>query len=117
MEFSIFILIMPLLSFLTLGLGGAKMPHKLAGIIGTASLSIVTILAYAVAIIYFGAGRDYNATFPTVTPYDYTWLPFGGTLSIDMGIMLDPISVTFPTTQEKTLHMDITRWSTLKYNY
>ena len=93
MEFSIFILIMPLLSFLILGLGGAKMPHKLAGIIGTASLSIVTILAYAVAIIYFGAGRDYNATFPTLTPYDYTWLPFGGTLSIDMGIMLDPISV------------------------
>ena len=93
MEFTIYILILPLLSFLILGLGGMKMPHKVAGIIGTVSLSIVTLLAYAVAIIYFGAGRGDEGIYPTLTPYDYTWLPLGGTLSIDMGIMLDPISV------------------------
>lgn len=93
MEFCIFILILPLLSFLILGLCGAKMPHKLAGTIGTVSLSVVTILAYTVAVIYFGGGRGDEGTFPTIIPYDYTWLPFIGTLSIDMGILLDPISV------------------------
>lgn len=44
------ILLLPLLSFLVLGLAGMKMPHKVAGIIGTTSLGIVTVLCYYTAI-------------------------------------------------------------------
>ena len=32
-------------------------------------------------------------TFATLMPYNVTWLPFTSTLSIDLGILLDPISV------------------------
>ena len=38
MEYTILILLLPLLSFLVLGLGGKWMSHRTAGIIGTAVL-------------------------------------------------------------------------------
>ena len=93
MDFTILILALPLLSFLILGLAGMKMPHKWAGAIGTLSLTLVTILSYCAAALYFGAGRNAEGIFAPITPYNHTWLPLGGTLSIDMGILIDPISV------------------------
>ncbi len=93
MDYTILILALPLLSFLVLGLAGMKMPHKTAGIIGTLSLGAVAVLSYTTAALYFGAGRDASGLFATLTPYNFKWLPLGETLSIDMGIQLDPISV------------------------
>lgn len=93
MEFTVLILILPLLSFLLLGLAGKKMPHKVAGTIGTLTLAVLTALAYYTAIEYFAAGRDANGVFPEIMPYNVTWLPFDASLSIDMGILLCPISV------------------------
>ena len=37
-SYTIFIMLLPLLSFLVLGLAGMKMQHKTAGLIGTCSL-------------------------------------------------------------------------------
>ena len=93
MEYTILILLLPFLSFLALGLGGKWMSHRTAGLIGTASLCAVTVLAYATAIAYFSMPRLANGTYETLMPYNYTWLPFTERLSIDMGILLDPISV------------------------
>ncbi len=93
MEFTIFILLLPLLGFTVLGLAGMKITHKAACIIGTSLLSVVTLLSYITTIMYFGAGRNEMGIYPTITPYNHTWLPLGGTSSIDIGIMLDPISV------------------------
>ena len=69
------------------------MSHRTAGCIGIASLVGVTLLAYYTAAIYFGAPRLADGTYATLTPYNFTWLPFTETLSIDLGILLDPISV------------------------
>ena len=93
MEFSytLFILLLPLFSFVILGLAGMKMSHKLAGYIGTCSLGIVTILSYLCAFQYFGADRV-NDIYPTIVPFNFTWLPLGS-LHFDLGILLDPISV------------------------
>ena len=90
-SYTIFIMLLPLLSFLVLGLAGMKMQHKTAGLIGTCSLGIVTILSYTTAFQYFTAERV-NGAFQTIVPYNYTWLPLGN-LHFDMGILLDPISV------------------------
>ena len=90
-SYSIFILLLPLFSFVILGLAGMKMSHKLAGYIGTCSLGIVTILSYLCAFQYFGADRV-NDIYPTIVPYNFTWLPLGN-LHFDLGILLDPISV------------------------
>ena len=89
--YTIWILLLPLLSFLVLGLCGMKMKHKVAGLIGTCSLGLVTILSYLTAFQYFTADRV-NGIFQTIVPYNFTWLPLGN-LHFDMGILLDPISV------------------------
>ena len=93
MEYTILILLLPLLSFLTLGIGGKWMTHRTAGIIGTTVLAVVAVLSYATAWQYFSAPRLADGTFATLMPYNVTWLPFTSTLSIDLGILLDPISV------------------------
>lgn len=93
MEYTILILLLPFLSFLTLGLGGKWMSHRTAGLIGTAVLGVVAVLSYLTAGLYFSAPRLADGTFATLMPYNFTWLPFTPSLSIDMGILLDPISV------------------------
>lgn len=94
MEFSyvFLILLLPALSFLILGLAGMKMSHKTAGLIGTTSLGVVTVISYVTAFKYFGAERLSDGTFQTIVPYNFTWLPLGN-LHFDMGILLDSISV------------------------
>jgi len=91
-SYTIFILLLPLLSFLILGLCGMKMKHKVAGLIGTTSLGIVALLSYITAYQYFTAARNAEGILQTVVPYNFTWLPLGN-LHFDMGILLDPISV------------------------
>ena len=91
-EYTILILLLPLFSFLLLGLCGMKMSHKTAGIIGTTSLGLVTVLSYLTAFQYFSAARNAEGIFNTIVPYNFTWLPLGS-LHFDLGILLDPISV------------------------
>ena len=91
-SYTFLILLLPLLSFLVLGLCGMKMSHKSAGLIGTTSLGLVTLLSYATAFCYFTADRCADGSFATIVPFNFTWLPMGS-LNFDLGIMLDPISV------------------------
>jgi NADH-quinone oxidoreductase subunit L len=89
--YTIWILLLPLLSFIVLGLAGMKMKHKVAGLIGTCSLGLVTLLSYITAFSYFTADRV-EGVYQTIVPVNFTWLPLGN-LHFDMGILLDPISV------------------------
>ena len=93
MEYTILILLLPFFSFLILGIGGKWMSHRTAGIIGTIALGVVALLSYITAAQYFGAPRLADGTYQTLMPYNFRWLPFTENLSIDMGILLDPISV------------------------
>ena len=69
------------------------MKHRVARLIGTASLLGVTILSYLTAFKYFMSPRTADGVYPTLTPWNIEWLPFTDSLHIDMGILLDPISV------------------------
>lgn len=91
MEYTLFILLLPFLSFLFLGVCGKWLSHKVAGWVGTLSLAAVTVMSYSTAWTYFTAERV-DGVFPTQVPFNITWLPLGS-LHFDMGIMLDPISV------------------------
>ena len=96
-EYTIGILLLPLLSFLVVGLidyfrGKNGWSHQIAGLIGTGSLGIVTVLCYLTAFQYFSMDRLADGTYATVVPYNTTWLPLGA-LHFDLGILLDPISV------------------------
>ena len=93
MEYTILILLLPVLSFLVLALAGMKMSHRVAGLIGSLSLGAVAVLSYVTAYGYFTLPRLADGTFETLIPYNFVWLPFAAGLHIDMGILLDPISV------------------------
>ncbi|MBR6981631.1 MAG: NADH-quinone oxidoreductase subunit L [Prevotella sp.] len=91
-SYAFLILLLPALSFLVLGLCGMKMSHKVAGLVGTTVLAVVTILSYYTAFNYFSAPRMDNGAFPAIVPFNFTWLPLGK-LNFDMGMLLDPLSV------------------------
>ena len=95
--YSIWILLLPLISFLVIGLPEFlnkkyAWSHKTAGLIGTCSLGLVTVLSYFTAFQYFTSPRLADGTLATFVPYNFTWLPLGH-LHFDLGILLDPISV------------------------
>ena len=93
MEYTILILLLPFLSFVLTGLLGTRLRPVVAGTAGTVVTGLTAILSYWTAFSYFGAGRDASGVFPTQIPWNFEWLPFSGSLQIDMGILLDPISV------------------------
>ncbi len=85
--------ILPLTCFLLLGLFGRKHFSTTGGIIGTLSLFISTILSFATAYQYFFQSGKINGVYQKIIVFKYTWLEFAPNLSIDMGILLDPITV------------------------
>lgn len=87
-----FILLIPIAVFLITGIFGKKTP-QLSGILGTIGMLVTACLAYYTAYGYFFVQGRVDGIFPTVVPFQQTWLQFSSTLSIDLGIMLDPISV------------------------
>jgi NADH-quinone oxidoreductase subunit L len=97
MEYTLLILIVPLLMFFVLGLGGVKMSRRTAGITGTLGMSAVAALSYFAAFRYFFADGKVNGTFREIVPVNFTWLKFTDNLHIDIGILLDPISVMMLT--------------------
>jgi NADH-quinone oxidoreductase subunit L len=76
-----------------LGLFGRKHFAKTAGIIGTASLLTSTILSFVAAKQYFLVDGKVNGVYQKIIALKYTWLQFSPNVSIDMGIIVDPISV------------------------
>lgn len=93
MEYTLYILLLPALSFLLLALAGMKMGHRTAGLIGSLSLAIVAVLSWWAAAEYFTMPRQADGTLAALRPYNVEWLPFTDTLHIDMGILVDPLSV------------------------
>lgn len=95
MNFSmtIWILILPLATFLITGLFGKGIPKQISGILGTLSMGICAALALNIAYNYFFISGKTGEVYNTITVLKYAWLTFSPALSIDMGIILDPISV------------------------
>lgn len=96
----IYILLIPLLplaGFLLLGLFGRKYVKNVSGIIATFLLLVSTVLALYVAYGYFFDYGKVNGIYQKLIPLQHTWLAFSPGVSIDMGIILDPISVMMLT--------------------
>jgi NADH-quinone oxidoreductase subunit L len=83
--------LLPLAGFILLGLFGRKIFKRSSGIIGTLLMLASTLIAIYTAYSYFSAPHD--GPYPQLTPLNITWLPFTENLSINLGILLDPISV------------------------
>jgi NADH-quinone oxidoreductase subunit L len=92
-SYTIWIPLLPFLMFLLLGLAGHKLKPKLSGLIGTGGLAVITILSYITAYKYFFSSEKIDDIFQKVTAFNITWLKFTDKLHIDLGVLLDPISV------------------------
>ena len=85
--------LLPLATFVLLGLFGRKYLSGIAGILGTASLFTSTLLSFVAANQYFFVDGKVNGVFQKIVAFKYTWLEFAPNVSIDLGIIVDPISV------------------------
>ena len=87
-EYTIWILLLPFLAFTINGLGSKKMGLASAWISIT-GIGIGAALSLIAAYQYFTNESEISSFYP----YDVTWLKFTDSLSINMGILVDPISV------------------------
>jgi NADH-quinone oxidoreductase subunit L len=91
--YTVSILIIPFLMFVLLGLAGHKLKPKLSGLLGTVGLAVITALSYITAYLYFFRSGMTDGAFQKITAYNVTWLQLTDKLHIDMGVLIDPISV------------------------
>ena len=85
--------LLPLAGFFLLGLFGRTYFKNTSGVIGTTLLLISTVLALYTAYGYFFDYGKVDGVYQKLVPLHYTWLEFSKGVSIDIGILLDPISV------------------------
>ena len=72
---------------------GKRYFGRFAGITGTVSLFISSVLSLITAYRYFFIDGFVDGKFIQKIPFDFEWMKFTPDLSIHIGILLDPISV------------------------
>jgi NADH-quinone oxidoreductase subunit L len=93
LNYTVLILLIPFLMFILLGLAGHKLKPKLSGLLGTSGLAIITVLSYITAWFYFFGAPKHEEAYQAITAFNMMWLRFTDMLHIDIGVLLDPISV------------------------
>lgn len=91
--YTVLIPLIPLVLFLAIGLAGGKLKPSASGILGTLGILVVTILSYYTAFQYFFNKPGGTVPFEKIIPFSARWLNLTPALHIDLGILLDPISV------------------------
>ena len=91
-NYIILVPLIPLAVFLLLGIFSHKIKPTVSGLIGVGGLLSSTILSFYAAYQYFFVFGKVDGVFQTFVEKT-TWMNFTDTLHIDMGILIDPISV------------------------
>jgi len=91
--YTIWIVLIPFIVFLLTGLFGNRFKPIVSGIIGTAGLFTSFILSIYTAWKYFFVPGGETGSFDTLIAFKTTWLQVSDKLIIDLGVLLDPISV------------------------
>jgi NADH-quinone oxidoreductase subunit L len=92
-SYILWIPLLPLLVFLVLGIFGRKYFKTYSGIVGTTALFITTVLSLKASWQYFFVDGKVNGIYQKIIAFKYVWLEFSPNVSIDMSIIIDPISV------------------------
>jgi NADH-quinone oxidoreductase subunit L len=85
--------LLPLACFVLLSLLGKRISAGIGGMIGTSSIFVSCVLSLITAYQYFFVSGQLNATYQKIIAAKYVWLQITAGYSIDMGMILDPISV------------------------
>lgn len=86
------ILLLPFAGFVVLGLFGKKIIGKYAGLVGTLLIAATAAIAIMVACRYYFVEGKLDGVYQSIVPLEFTWLKFTDKLSIDIGLLIDPIS-------------------------
>ncbi len=92
-KYTLWIPLIPLFSFLFIGLFYDKLSKRIAGLIGTLSISTSFVLALYTAYKYFFVVGKVNGIYHQFIGIDIKWLRFSDTLVAHLGTLIDPISV------------------------
>ncbi len=92
-SYTVWIPLIPFLMFLLLGLAGHKLKARLSGLLGTGGLLTVTLLSYFTAYAYFFTSAKADGAYQKIEAFNIVWLQLTDKLHIDLGVLLDPISV------------------------
>ena len=84
--------IIPLAAFLLLGIFYKKIKPAVSGYIGVLGLLSAAVLSFYAAYDYFFVSGKVEGVYQTFVEKT-VWMNFTDTLHIDMGILIDPISV------------------------
>ena len=85
--------LLPLAGFILLGLFGKKSLKNIAGGLGTLLMAASFLLALQTAYGYFEVFGNTGNGYAAQVPFSLAWLPFATGYSINIGFLLDPISV------------------------
>ncbi len=88
----ILIPLLPFVTFVVAGLTGKKM-RPFAGILGSAGIFVSLVLSLMTAYQYFFVLNTFGSNYQSITVFNYEWLRFTGDLSINIGFLIDPISL------------------------
>jgi len=91
--YTMLIPLIPLTAFLITGLLGHKMKPIVSGLIGSTGLFVVALLSYTTAIRYFWTDHIEGSGYSALKAFEVTWLNLTDKLTINLGVLLDPISV------------------------
>jgi len=84
---------LPLAAFLLIFLVGRVYFPKFSGILGTVIMLAAAVISMATAYKYFFVTGKVDGVYQHLIAFKFTWLPFSETVSIDMGAIMDPISM------------------------
>lgn len=85
--------LLPFAVFVLLGFWGKKMPGTAAGWLASLAMLVSLLLSITVAADYFFVSGKKDGIYQSIVAFQIPWLKFSESLSINMGILLDPISV------------------------
>ena len=91
-SFTIYIVLIPLFAFLVNGLLGNMIKDSVSGYLATFALGLSTLLSYYTAYNYF-LNEKVDGVYQKITAFNTTWVNFTDKLHIDLGVLIDPISV------------------------
>ena len=90
--YTIYIALIPLAVFLLLGINYNKIKPEISGWTGSLGLLSSVVLSYYTAYKYFFVAGKVEGVYQTFV-HKWRWMSFTDTLSIDMGVLIDQISV------------------------
>ncbi len=93
MSILLLILLLPFLSFVISGIWGQKYLKNISGVLGTTAVFASFIISCLTAYHYFFIDGLVNGQYIAQYPINIHWLQFTPELSINIGMMIDPISV------------------------